>query len=124
MAKESIAFLLRRACSTNHACQRLWCSRFVLVRGLYDFDGKLGLWSFMLERPAKCSNVRTGTVVGETMLLEDVRVDAEADRQKIVGNSGMFASMRQKMWWFPKNATYTSTDAGTRQPCGTLIAGK
>ena len=41
----------------------------------YGFDGKVGLWSFTLERPAKRSNVRTGTVVGETMILEDVRVD-------------------------------------------------
>ena len=45
-------------------------------RPVYGFDGEVGLWSFTLERPAKRNNVRTGTVVGETIILEDVRVDA------------------------------------------------
>ena len=49
----------------------------------YGFDGKVDLWSFTLDRPAKRSNVRTGTVVGETMILEDVRVDAAVYRQNV-----------------------------------------
>ena len=35
----------------------------------YNFDGKVGLWSFTLERPAKRSNIRTGAVVGETIFI-------------------------------------------------------
>ena len=89
----------------------------------YGLVGKAGLWSFTLERPAKRSNVRTGTVVGETMILEDVRVDAAVYRRKIIGKDGVFQLMRQKMWWFHKAARYT-TVRGTRVPCGTLSGDK
>ena len=88
----------------------------------YGFDGKVGLWSFTLERPAKHSNVRTGTV-GETMIFEDVRVDAAVYRQQIIGKDGVFQLMSQKMWWFHKAAWYT-TVRGTRVPCGTLLGDK
>ena len=54
----------------------------------HNFDGKIGLWSFTLERPAKRSDVRTGTVVGQTMILEDVSVTAPEYRMKIVGKDG------------------------------------
>ena len=89
----------------------------------YGFVGKAGLWSFTLERPAKRSNDRTGTVVGETMILEDVRVDAAVYRQKIIGKDCVFQLMRQKMWWLHKAARYT-TVRGTRVPCGTLSGDK
>ena len=47
-------------------------------RNEYGFDGRIGLWSFTLERFAKRSDIRTGTVVGESLMLEDVSVDARA----------------------------------------------
>lgn len=87
----------------------------------YGFDGKVGLWSFTLERTARRSNIRTGTVVGETLILEDVRVDGTTYRQKIVGKDGVFQQMREKMWWFHKDARYVTVD-GTRQPCGKRVS--
>ena len=89
----------------------------------YGFVGKADLWSFTLERPAKRSNVRTGTVIGETMILEDVRVDAAVYRRKIIGKDCVFQLTRQKMWWVHKGARYT-TVRGTRVPCGTLSGDK
>lgn len=83
----------------------------------YAFDGKVGLRNFTTERPAKCSNVRTGTVAGETMILEDVSVDAATYRQKLIGKDGVFQAMREKMWWFHESARYSTVD-GMRQPCG------
>ena len=56
-------------------------------RPVYGFDGKVGLWSFTLERPAKRNNIRTGTVVGETIILEDVRVNAVEYRTKVVAKA-------------------------------------
>ena len=76
----------------------------------YGFDGKVGLWSFTLERPAKRSNVRTGTVVGETMILEDVCVDAAVYRQKLIGKDGVFSSCVRKC-------------GGSTRPHGTLPYG-
>ena len=81
------------------------------------FDGKVGLWSFTLERPAKRNNIRTGTVVGETIILEDVRVDAVEYRTKVVAKGGVFEKMREVMWWFHTAARY-KTVAGVRAPCG------
>ena len=89
----------------------------------YVFDGKIGLWSFTLERPAKRSDVRTGTVVGQTMILEDVSVTAVEYRIKIVGKDGVFDSMRKSMWWFHKAARYEVVDGG-RVPCGKHVQGK
>lgn len=93
-------------------------------RSEYGFDGRIGLWSFTLERPAKRSNVRTGTVIGETLMLEDVSVNATAYRQKIISKDGVFDSMRQRMWWFHEKARYRTDQNGVRVPCGQLVAGK
>ena len=75
-------------------------------RPVYGFDGKVGLWSFTLERPAKRNNIRTGTVVGETIILEDIRVDAVEYRTKVVAKGGVFEKMREVMWWFHTAARY------------------
>ena len=87
------------------------------------FDGKVGLWSFTLERPAKRNNIRTGTVVSETIILEDVRVDAVEYRTKVVAKGGVFEKMREVMWWFHTAARY-KTVAGVRVPCGKIVSGK
>lgn len=89
----------------------------------YGFDGRIGLWSFTLERPAKRSNVRTGTVVGQTMVLEDVRVDSVAYRDKVIKKGGVFEAMRQKMWWFHRDARYKLQN-GKRVPCGDYVGAK
>ena len=62
----------------------------------YGFDSKVGMFSFTRERLAKRSDVRTGTVVGETLVLEDVSVTAEEYRTKVIASPGVFQSMRQK----------------------------
>ena len=92
-------------------------------RPVYGFDGKVGLWSFTLEQPAKRNNIRTGTVVGETIILEDVRVDAVEYRTKVVAKGGIFEKMREVMWWFQTAARY-KTMAGVRVPCGKIVSGK
>ena len=66
----------------------------------YGFDGKIGIWPFTVERAAKRSCQRTGTVAGVTMILEDVTVDAEEYRKKITMRGGVFDCMREKMPWF------------------------
>ena len=70
----------------------------------YDFDGKIGIWAFTLERLAKRSCKRTGTVAGETVIIEDVKVNAEVYREKVVGKGGVFEKMREKMWSFHKDS--------------------
>ena len=40
----------------------------------YNFDGKIGIWPFSLERLAQRSNKRTGPKAGETIIIEDVKV--------------------------------------------------
>ena len=86
----------------------------------YGCDRKVGPRSFTLEHPAKCSNVRTGTVAGEIIILEDVRVDAAVYRQKkILARMACFSTSAKNMWWFHKAIRYT-TVRGTRVPCGTL----
>ena len=72
----------------------------------HNFDGKLGVWEFAIERVAKRSNKATGTVAGETIIMEDVKVDAEAYRKKITGKGGVFEAVRKTMWWFKKNAKH------------------
>ena len=77
----------------------------------YGFDGKVGLWSFTLERPAKRSNVRTGTVVGETMILEDVPVDVLLCTAKnLLARMACFSSCARKC-------------RGSTRPHGTLPYG-
>jgi len=89
----------------------------------YAFDGKVGTWSFTAERLAKRSNAKTGTVAGQTMLMEDVTVDAAAYRTKVVGKAGVFDTLRQKLWWYHRDATFVEADNGVRQPSGTLRNG-
>ena len=86
-------------------------------RNEYGFDDRIGLWSFTLERFAKRSNIRTGTVVGESLML----VDARAYREKIFNKDD---AMRQLMWWFHTDARYRTNEQGVRIPCGQLVAGK
>ena len=82
----------------------------------YAFDGKIGLWSFTLELPAKWRDVRTGT--------EDVSVTAAEFYIKIVGMDGVFDS--KSMWRFHKAARYKVVDGvdGVRMPCGKHVLGK
>ena len=81
-------------------------------RPVYGFDGKVGLWSFTLERPAKRNNMKTGTFVGETIILEYIRVDAVEYCTKVVAKGGVFEKMREVMWWF-----YTATRYKTWLVC-------
>ena len=92
-------------------------------RPFYEFDGKVGLWSFTLERPTKRNNIRTGTVVGETIILEYVRVDAVEYCTKVVAKGGVFVMMREVMWWF-HTAARCKTVACVRVPCGKIVSGK
>ena len=85
---------------------------------------RIGLWTFTLERFAKRSSIRTGTVVGESLMLEDVSVDARAYREKIINKDGVFDAMRQRMWWSHSDARYRTNEQGVRIPCGQLVAGK
>ena len=66
----------------------------------YGFDGKIGIWPFTVERVAKRSDKRTGTVAGVSVIIEDVKIDAKAYLEKIVGKGGVFEKIRAKMTWF------------------------
>ena len=66
-------------------------------RPKYGFDSKVGIFSFTRERLAKRIEVRTGTVVGETLVLEDVSVTAEQYRTKVIASPGVFQSMHEKI---------------------------
>jgi hypothetical protein len=70
----------------------------------YGFDGKIGIWSFTVERLAQRGNKRTGTVAGETVIIEDVKIDAAAYVKKITGKGGVFEMMRKKMSWFHQDS--------------------
>ena len=70
----------------------------------HGFDGKLGLWPFTVTRTAKRSDSRTGTVAGETPILEPVTVNAEVYRNVMLRKGGVFDVMRNKMWWYGKNS--------------------
>ena len=70
----------------------------------YGFDGKIGIWPFVFARTAQRNCQRTGTVAGVTMILEDVKVDAEEYRKKITGRGGVFDCMREKMPWFKEGS--------------------
>ena len=73
-------------------------------RPQHGFDGKLGLWPFTVTGTAKRSNSRTGTVAGETPIIEPVTVNAEVYRNVILRKGGVFDVMRTKMWWYGKNS--------------------
>ena len=67
--------------------------------------------------------MRTGTVVDETIILEDVRVNAVEYCAKVAAKGGVFEKMRDVMWWFHTAAIY-KTVAGVRVPCGKIVSGK
>ena len=117
----TISFLLRHAYSTNQECLKSWCWPFAL--GLGRSTDLTVKWVSGASRPAKRNNIRTGTVVGETIILEDVRVDAVEYRTKVVAKGGVFEKMREVMWWFHTAARY-KTVAGVRVPCGKIVSGK
>ena len=70
----------------------------------YSFDGKVGIWSFTRLRKAKRSVKKTGTVAGETDIFESVSVTAEEYRHVMLKRGGVFDALRQKMWWFARDA--------------------
>ena len=70
----------------------------------YGFDGKIGIWPFTLERKAKRSDARTGTVAGETDILESVTVNAEEYRKVMLKKDGVLDAMRSKMWWYKRGS--------------------
>ena len=78
------------------------------------------MWSFILERPAKRSNIRTGAVVGETMIMEDISVDGTTYGQKVIRKDGVFQAMREKTWWHQRNARFKVED-GKRVPCWSRV---
>ena len=71
-----------------------------LPRAEYQFDGKIGIWPFAVQRKAKRSDSRAGTVAGETDVLESVVVNAEEYRKVMLKKNGVLDTMREKMWWF------------------------
>ena len=77
--------LLHPNCTTKAAFPKT-CSFAVWVkpRPGYVFYRIVGIWSFTAERPAKKSTIKTGIVVGQTMILQDDRVDASVYRQKVI----------------------------------------
>lgn len=61
----------------------------------YDFDGNASLWPFTAQRFTKCSDARTGTVAGETQILESVNVNAEEYRKVMLQKDGVLESMKK-----------------------------
>ena len=82
------------------------------LRPEYSFDGKVGIWSFTRLRKAKRSVKKTGTVAGETDILESVSVTAEEYRHVVLKRGGVFDTLRQKMWWFARDADTRTPEAG------------
>ena len=70
----------------------------------YQFDGKIGVWPFTITRFAKRSDSRTGTVAGETQVLESVTVNADEYRSVLLKKDGVLAAIREKMWWFRRGS--------------------
>ena len=70
----------------------------------HRFDGKVGIWSFTKLRKAKRSNRSTGTVAGETDIVETVTVDAAEYRRVMLTKGGVFDAIRTKLWWFKQNS--------------------
>ena len=64
---------------------------------LYGYNDKVGMFSIIRECLAKRSDVCTGTLVGETIVLEDVSVAAEYRQQ-------YFSVNARKLWWFHADA--------------------
>ncbi|XP_065197249.1 uncharacterized protein LOC135828754 [Sycon ciliatum] len=70
----------------------------------HDFDGKVGIWNFTKVRKAKRSNRNTGTVAGETDIVETVTVDADEYRSVMLKKGGVFDAIHTKMWWFKRDS--------------------
>ena len=70
----------------------------------YNFDGKIGIWYFAVERKAKRSHKATGTIKGVTDILETYTVNAEVYRKLIISKGGVMEAIREKMWWFKKGS--------------------
>ena len=74
------------------------------LRPEYNFNGKVGIWPFTVTRATKRSNKRTGTVAGQTQVLELVNVDAAQYRNAMTWKDGVFAAIHAKMWWFKQSS--------------------
>ena len=74
------------------------------LRPEYSFDGKVGVWSFTRLRKAKRSVKKIGTVAGKTDIIASVSVTAEEYRHVVLKRGGVFDTLRQKMWWFARDA--------------------
>lgn len=53
---------------------------------------------------ARRSDARTGTVAGETDVMESVVVNAAEYRNVMLRKNGVFDAMRTKMWWFRRGS--------------------
>lgn len=73
-------------------------------RDVYNFDGKIGLWAFTAIRKARRSDTRTGTIAGETDIIQSVVVNAAEYRNVMLKKNGVFDAMRTKMWWFRRGS--------------------
>ena len=105
----------------------MFCAAVARPRPEYDFDGKIGIWFFGLERKAKRGNKNTGTIAGVTDILEDIKVDAHAYRAVLLGQhhdsmqeysgAGIVQAIEEKLWWFKAGATHNGVpcpEAGTK----------
>ena len=75
----------------------MFLSAIAMPRPEYGFNGKLGLWPFVCERLAGRSHAATGTVKGQTMILDDVPVNA-ATYQEIITCEGGVMDMIAQRW--------------------------
>ena len=91
----------------------------------HGFDGKVGIWSFTKLRKAKRSNRSTGTVAGETDIVETVTVDAAEYRRVMLTKGGVFDAIRTKLWWFKQNPGQPEAGkpifTSTMEPSPTLL---
>ena len=64
----------------------------------YDFDGKIGMWPFTVERLAKRSDQRTGTVAGVSVIIETRRSTPRLISRRSLARASSRRS-RTKMAW-------------------------
>ena len=83
----------------RHVPKLMFLCAVARPRPEYNFDGKIGIWFFAVDRKAKRSNKKTGTVAGVTDVLESLTVNAEEYRKTMCGSHGVFAKIREKMPW-------------------------
>ena len=115
----TISFLLRHEYSTNQECLMSWCWPFALGFGR---STDLTVKWVSGASPSKSNNIKTGTGVGETIILEYIIVDAVEYCTKVVAKGGVFEKMREVMLWSHTAARY-KTVAGVRVPCGKIVIG-